>query len=392
MSLTVSLPPVDRADGSALPHRLRPIPALDGLRALAVMAVVLFHYPTRSWIRGGYLGVDVFFVLSGFLVTAGLLDEADGSTRIRVGRFLAKRGWRLLPGLLTLLAVFLLLASSFHNSRWFSSNPFGVFAGHPLPLGRAVKGVGAALLYCYNFLLTTGAATPSSLGHLWTLAIEGQFYLLWVLILWWIAPRRPRGLPAIIGVGIVGSAMVPWLVWRGGMGANIIYFGTAPRLQQLLAGAAVAVMWRRGVFDRLPPAVVRIAGGLGAVALLLMCFTVGNVTFKYLGAETAAWLASALVIVCLLASPAWSLSGRVLASAPLTWLGRRSYGVYLWHWPLAEWTNRMPHSIGLPLGVGTSLLLAETSWQLVERPAQHWSRRRSPRLATRSGAAATATK
>lgn len=360
-------------------HRLRPFPSLDGVRALAVAAVVLFHYPTRSVIRGGLFGVDVFFALSGFLVTAGLLDEWSDRGGIAVRRFLARRAWRLVPALLGLLVVYLLLAAFFRDSRWFSSNPFGVYAGHPLPIGRAFEGVGAALVYGYNILLARGKATPSSLGHLWTLAIEGQFYVGWVLVVRWVVRHHPRALIAVILAGAAGSACLPWLLWHGGAGANAIYFGTLPRLQQLLAGAAVAVLWRQGTFDRLAPGILRVIGTAGAVALTMLCFTVGNVQFKYLGSETVTALASAGIIVFLVVAPAASVASRVLSISPLTWLGRRSYGVYLWHWPLAEWTNRIPHKIGVPLGIGVSLVLAEASWRLLEQPVQHWSRQRSSR-------------
>jgi peptidoglycan/LPS O-acetylase OafA/YrhL len=343
-----------------------------------VAAVVLFHYPTRGFIRGGLFGVDVFFALSGFLVTAGLLDEWSDTGGIRVWRYLTRRAWRLVPALLGLLVVYLLLAMFFRDTLWFSSNPFGVYDGHPLPIARALKGVGAALLYGYNFLLATGHPTPSSLGHLWTLAIEGQFYVGWVLVVRWVVREHPRALIAVILAGAAGSACVPWLIWHGGAGANAIYFGTVPRLQQLLAGAAVAVLWRQGTFDRLPAGVLRVVGATGAAALAVLCFTVGDVTFKYLGAETVTAVGSAGVIVFLVAAPAPSVVGRWLSTAPLTWLGRRSYGVYLWHWPLAEWTNRIPHRIGVPIGIGLSLVLAEVSWRLIERPAQVWARRRRP--------------
>jgi len=344
-----------------------------------VAAVVLFHYPTRGFIRGGLFGVDVFFALSGFLVTAGLLDEWSDTGGIRIQRFLSRRAWRLVPALLGLLVVYLLLAGFFRDSRWLSSNPFGVYDGHPLPMVRALQGVGAALLYGYNFLLAGGHPTPSSLGHLWTLAIEGQFYVGWVLVVRWVVREHPRALIAVILAGAAGSAITPWLIWHGGAGANAIYFGTLPRLQQLLAGAAVAVLWRQGTFDRLPAGVLRLVGTTGAAALVVLCFTVGDVTFKYLGAESVTAVASAGIIVFLVAAPAASLVGRVLSTAPLTWLGRRSYGVYLWHWPLAEWTNRVPHRIGVPLGIGLSLALAEASWRLIERPAQRWARQRATR-------------
>lgn len=358
------------------PNRLRPFPALDGIRGLAVAAVVLFHYPTHRWIPGGLFGVDVFFVLSGFLVTAGLLDEWSDHGSVKVRRFLARRAWRLVPGLVALLAVFLVLASFFRDSRWFSSTPFGSLNGPPLAMHVALSGVAAALLYSYNILLARGWATPSSLGHLWTLAIEGQFYVGWVLAMRWVLRRQARTLLPIVFTIAAASACSPWFMWHGGSGANAIYFGTLPRLQQLFAGAALALLWRDHWLERLPKRVLQLGAMAGAGTLIGMCLTVTNVKFKYLCAETATAVATAALVVHLLTNEQ-SGSARLLRMPVLTWLGRRSYGIYLWHWPLAEWTNRFPHSWGVPLGIGMSLLVAELSWRVVERPAQVWSRRRA---------------
>lgn len=358
------------------PNRLRPFPALDGVRGLAVAAVVLFHFPTHRWAPGGLFGVDIFFVLSGFLVTAGLMDEWSDHGHIRVLRFLARRAWRLVPGLLALLAVFLVLAALFRDAPWFSSSPFGVYSGPPLPMHVAVRGAVVALLYSYNFLLANRSATPSSLGHLWTLAIEGQFYVGWVLSMRWILRRQVRALLPIVFTVAAASACTPWLIWHGGSGANAIYFGTLPRLQQLFAGAALALLWRDHWFERLPKVVLQLAAVAGGGTLVGMCLTVTDIEFKYLGAETVTAAATTALAVHLLTNDQ-SGSTRLLRMPVLTWLGRRSYGIYLWHWPIAEWTNRFPDSWGVPLGIGLSLLAAEVSWRLVERPAQLWSRSRA---------------
>ncbi|HET9731191.1 MAG TPA: acyltransferase [Acidimicrobiales bacterium] len=380
------------ASGPPAVHRLRPLRSLDGLRGLAVAAVVAFHYPIGPWVRGGLFGVGVFFVLSGFLVTAGLLDQADGSDRVDVFGFLRRRAWRLLPALAVLLAVFVVLAAGFRHQPWFSSNPFGNPDGSGLRMSTAWAGVGIAASWWYNLVLARSWAAPSPLGHLWTLSLEVQFYVGVVLAVWAAVRFRRRSwlLPAALGLAAV-SAGTPWLLWHHGQGANEIYFGTRTNMQQLLGGAALAMVWRRGGLDRLPRRVLGGLGAAGGAALAWMFMEVGDVTFKYLGALSVVTAATAAVVAyCLRAEDGGTRppAVRVLSHPVLTWLGRRSYGIYLWHWPLAEWTNRLPHSFGIPLGVGLSLALAEASWRLVEQPAGRLSRRLQDRRDHRPARAA----
>ena len=343
-------------------------------------SVVAFHYPIRPWFRGGLFGVGVFFVLSGFLVTAGLLDQADRDGQVDVGGFLRRRGWRLLPALLLLLAVFLVLAATFRHRPWFSSNPFGNRNGGWLHMSTAVTGAGIALSGWYNVILARSWVTPSPLGHLWTLSLEVQFYVVVALVVGLAVRARRTGwlLPVTLALA-VGSAAAPFFLWHHGLGRNEIYFGSWTNMQQLLGGAALAIIWRRGWLDRVPPRVTRRVGAAGGAALAWLLFEVGDVRFKYLGALTVVTVATAgVVMYCMATDGRHERSSRGLSNPVLTWLGRRSYGIYLWHWPLAEWTNRLPHPFGIPLGISLSLALAEGSWRLVEAPAAGYAKSRMP--------------
>ncbi|MGH9056745.1 MAG: acyltransferase family protein [Acidimicrobiales bacterium] len=167
-------------------------PSLDGLRAVAIVTVALFHFPTHAVVVGGLVGVGVFFVLSGFLVTSLLSSEYSQSGTIVLRRFAQRRAWRLLPALLAFLAVFVVADAAFGHTLWFASSPFGRGAGRPVTLLQAAAGVGASISYTFNFFLAHSVHMASPLGHLWTLSVEGQFYLLWAVMVLVLVRRGPR--------------------------------------------------------------------------------------------------------------------------------------------------------------------------------------------------------
>ncbi len=351
-------------------------PALDGLRGVAIAAVVLFHYPTHRIFVGGLFGVGLFFVLSGFLITPVMTSEYSRLGRVRVGRFLGQRVWRLLPALLAFLVAMLIATALFGRQGWFTSNPFGSGGpGAPLSVAVVLKGSAAALTYTYNLFLAHRVRMAPPFGHLWTLAVEGQFYLGWALLVAWVVRRRPRALLVTTIVVMAASAVSPFVVWDGGAHQALIYFATFPQLEELLAGALLAQLWSLGVLRRLPVRVTCLGAALGGVALLWLVFGVGDVPFKYLGAFTVVAAGGALVVAHLIDDRTDSLAQQALRARPVVWLGQRSYGLYLWHWPFAEWTNRLPHPVGVPLGITASLIAAELSWRLVEAPAQRWRTR-----------------
>jgi len=275
--------------------RLPYVPGLDGLRALAVVAVLLYH-AGLNW-SGGFLGVETFFVLSGFLITALLFAEWRQHGRIDLAAFWLRRARRLLP------ALYLMLLGTL------------VFAGLWLRSERTELGADAlaALSYVMNWRLILGGnpyfdplVRPSLLQHLWSLAVEEQFYLLWPLLvaagLRWL---RPAGLVALTLVAAAGSVALMALLHRPGADPSRLYYGTDTRAAGLLLGAALALVWTR---ER-PPAgidqrVGRLLDGAGSLALagLIACFVAlsSRHPLLYRGGFALVAILTAIVIVALM--------------------------------------------------------------------------------------------
>ena len=377
--------PVPPEDGERPPLRRRPsprapaappsrerryLPGLDGMRALAVIAVVLFH-SSLAIAPGGFLGVEVFFVISGYIITRALLAEREERGRVSIARFWARRARRLLP------ALFLLLAGVTAWSALFA----------PGELAGLRRDIGAALVYVTNWdLIAAGEnyfATwerPSLLRHLWSLAVEEQFYLLWPpLLMGALAFGRRRVALALIVAGAAASAIAMAALHEPGGGVARIYYGTDTRASGLLIGAALAFVWSA------PVAVARGRGRgmaegaglalLGGAALgALTAFTLlldGGASFLYQGGFALTGLATAALIVA--ATHGRSPFTRLLALPPLPWLGLRSYGIYLWHWPVMA-LSRPGADVPLDgvalfaLQAVLTLALAEASYRWVELP------------------------
>ncbi|HET9092603.1 MAG TPA: acyltransferase [Acidimicrobiales bacterium] len=342
------------------------LPALDGLRALAVVAVVAYHLDPGA-VRGGYLGVDLFFVLSGFLITRLLLSERRETGGIDLASFLARRARRLLPGLVLLLA------------------SLGVVArlDPGLVNPAELRGDGlSALFYVANWhFLQAGQsyfgalAARSPLEHTWSLGVEEQFYLVWPLLLLGLAAvfarRSSRGLLLPVGLVAAASALGMALVYDGGRGLDAAYFGTECRAFELLSGALVAI-WlesravlpggRRG---RPLPAVVGPVC-LGTVLAALVALRPGALVFDG-GLALVAASASFLVVAAVGPGPVRSL----LAAPPLRLLGRASYEVYLWHWPvivLGDQAFGLRGAERVLVDVAITLVLASVSYAFVDAP------------------------
>jgi peptidoglycan/LPS O-acetylase OafA/YrhL len=361
------------------------------LRAFAVIAVLLYH-ADLSWIPGGFLGVEVFFVISGYLITALLLAEWRQRGRIDLKTFWLRRARRLLPALYVLLVVTLAFAVVFLP---------GEVAG--------LRGdVLAAFGYVTNWYLIFGQESyfeavgrTSLLQHLWSLAVEEQFYLIWPPILalgLWIGATRlgPRRVLRVALFGALASAVAMALLYAPGVDPSRIYYGTDTRATGLLCGAALAFLWSpgekyrplearhrrlklagRGRFRRrwgwTAPLLLDILGFAALGGLVWFCLHLGEFQpFLYMGGFALVGLATTATIMAVV-HPYTLIGARLLGSAPLRWIGVRSYGIYLWHWPVFMVTRPeldVPFD-GLPLlalRLAATVILADLSYRYIETP------------------------
>lgn len=344
-------------------------PYLDGLRAVAVLLVFVFH-AARPALPGGFIGVDVFFVLSGYLITRILLAQHARSGAISVSHFYARRVRRLLPAVVVVVIVVVV-----REAVW----------GDMLASAERLKDALATLFYVENWHLIAQADEyfaeglgPSPLRHAWSLSIEEQFYLLWPWVLLGIlfARRMRPERAAIVIVGFIGlSALSMALVFEPGL-VSRAYYGTDARVQQPLIGALLAFLTVRGTAPAL-----RVPGrawpAIAAGALLLLIgsavWLTGEATAYYRGWSTVVAVLAAVLIFALEQSPRGWMS-RALGWGPMKYLGQVSYGFYLWHWPIILW-------LAIPAGssfwerralnltqFGLTLTISIASFVLLERP------------------------
>jgi peptidoglycan/LPS O-acetylase OafA/YrhL len=375
-------------DGRRVDEALGYRPGLDGLRGVAVLAVLAFH--GNAGADGGALGVDLFLVLSGFLITTLLLADLSGpSQRVDLGRFWARRARRLLPAMLTVVLA-VVAAVALRPS---------LAAGYP---AQQLRGDAlATLAYVPNWRYAFSGhdyfaafAAPSPLLHAWSLAVEEQWYLFWPLGLWllWRVTRRQAWL-MVGGISAlaVASAAVMWLLSDD---LDRVHYGTDTRAQGLLVGAALAVVVQRCAVASWSPRVttaVQVAGWAGAGLTLWMIVTVGGTTpWLYRGGHLLFAVAAAALLAAALVPGA--VLTRLLSLRALRAVGLISYGLYLWHWPLFIWIS--PDRTGLdrwPLfavRVAVSVAVATGSYWLIEQPIR--LQRRPIARPMRVGLAATA--
>ena len=362
-------------------------PALDGLRAVAVLSVVAYHLGYGG-AAGGYLGVDTFFVLSGFLITSLLLTEFARSSRIDLPAFWARRARRLLPPLLLVLVALAAYA------RWWAPDARTELRGDGL----------AALLYSANWRFIAAHssyfdlyAAPSLLEHTWSLAVEEQFYFVWPLVVGlclWLGRGRRLPLAIVATIGLVTSAVA--MAWLAESDTSRAYFGTDTRMHSLLVGTLLAMLLERRPLGAWPRAVS--AGGM--LALLGIGVAYATVADDQPVMYRGGFLLFALFVAVVIAA-AVRPRGPVrmlLSLAPLVWIGKISYGLYLWHWPaqLALTPDRTRLD-GLALDatrIAVTVALATASYYGLELPIRQGRALRGrialPSALTAGAAAATA--
>jgi peptidoglycan/LPS O-acetylase OafA/YrhL len=349
----------DDASSARRGHRLGHVPELDGIRGIAILLVVAHHThavlaPSAGWFpTGGFLGVDVFFVLSGFLITSLLIGEHARTRRLRLWRFYGRRALRLLPALFVLLGAYLVYA---------------YVSG--LPGGPARAGVLAIAFYYNNWRVAFTLKGAPGLGGLWSLAVEEQFYVVWPLVLFallWI--RRPAIIATTITATIIAVAVHRAQLWQTPGSWLALYIRTDTRADSLLVGALVAVLWNA---RKVPRRGVATAGTIGAVIVVASVFHFNFTdSFLYHGGFTIVAVAVGVVIIASLESP-W-FARPVLRATVLRAAGRVSYGLYLWHIAIFFAVARYGTAWGAPLRILAAypLVAAVTllSWRYVERPA-----------------------
>lgn len=349
-------------------HAVQPLGyhrSLNGLRCLAVVSVLVHH---ATIIPGGYLGVDIFFVLSGFLITTLLLEEWQARHAINLPYFYLRRSARLLPALLLLMFTYLVLL-------WLAQGRFPYTVANAAP----------ELLYAASYMMNWGAAfhqlQAPFLPHTWSLAVEEQFYLVWPLVLIGLlrfVPRRLLGVMLLVGASAVWYYSV--LLLLHGFPPGRLYFGSDTRANELLLGAAAAAfrwngrhlrfvsVWLPSLLVGSIAAMVATTGPYDGPPSLIICPAVAVLT---------AWL------ILVLVGPPVSRMQMMLGARPLVWLGQRAYGIYLWHNPLmrALQLAAVPPPLVFVLGGALSIVIAACSFKYLEQPFVRMARRR---LATRA--------
>jgi peptidoglycan/LPS O-acetylase OafA/YrhL len=350
-------------------------PALDGLRGLAVVLVLVFHFAGHSFLHGGSAGVDVFFCLSGFLITALILDERRVHGRLSVGRFYARRACRLLPALFVLLAVWSVMLLLFHDQTWMGATPSGDGTGRTIDVAGALRDLGVAVVYLANWNVISGGM-EAPLPHLWSLAVEEQFYLVWPATLLALLLLGKRARLVVLGLMLTVSAALPWLYWNGGAGQNRIYFGTDTRAVGLLAGAFCALVWheRHALGRTARYATPRALAGLAFVVVI--CLQMGTSAWKFVVLPSLLALAVSQLVPHLVDGR--GLMSRAFSTRALVWAGKRSYGIYLWQYVWATWMHPLGLWPGMALGVLGTLACTQLSWHFVEAPILSWSKRFRP--------------
>lgn len=356
----------------------RYVDALDGLRALCVLGVLGYHMGIEQC-SGGLLGVTVLFVLSGYLITSQLMSTyAKNHGRLSLREFWTKRVRRLMPSVVVLVVVTAALCT---------------LLNHVLLTKMRPDIVPALLMYLNwakifsNESYFAAAGAPSPLTHFWSLAIEAQFYLVWppILLLLMRAKARKRHVAIGCVALAIASAVLMAMTYSPDADPSRAYYGTDTRAMSLLLGCALALVWPFGRASRsdasgMSPRTrvgVELAGvGSVAALVLMMATTEGYTAWSYRGGILLCSVVSVIAVAALM--PAGSVASRAASLPPLVWLGKRSYALYLWHYPIVLLLTNVNSTVEpslwvRALQVGLSLGAAELSYRFVEEPLRHAS-------------------
>ena len=339
---------------------MRPMPyapSLDGLRAVAILAVMAHHL---GWVYGG-VGVEMFFTLSGYLITGLLLTEYHATGRVALKAFFIRRAARLIPALAVVTAVWL-----------------GVLLVATRPSGATLAYTAAAVLtYTTNWLVVAGQPLDHFFGHTWSLAVEEQFLVLWPPVLW--ALLRARALWAVLGLAALASA---WRVaaYARGTDLDVLFYRSDTRAESLLIGCVLALVLLRTDLTRVRTWLTR-AAPVGLVVLGAVPLTVPRESpVWYLGLGLVVSVSTATVIAAACTPTSWV--ARLLAVPTLRGVGRVSYGLFLWHYPLflafQVWVPGALHPFTLGHGLVALALAGACAWtssRWVERPCRDAGRR-----------------
>ncbi len=360
---------------TASPDRFR-VPGLDGIRALAVTTVIVFHLVPGTLI-GGYLGVDIFFVVSGFLITTLLLRERAATGRISLRGFWTRRARRLLPA----LGILLLACCS-----------AALFLGGDVLVGLGTQVVGATTFSSNWLFIAQGASyfdetVPELFRNLWSLAVEEQFYVVWPLLAVLVLVRIPRW-AKLATIGAIAVASAVWMaVTYSPIDPTRVYYGTDTHAFGLAVGAFLAVLLLGrgvaavgdtpgGMTSRVARWTLGLTGTLAVAALVALSVLMsGDSNLTYRGGLALVAVLSAVAIAALLVPG--SLLGRALDLAPIRWVGLRSYGLYLWHWPvfvlvgsaLPTWPREGLEAATLGgIALAITVVAAALSYRFIEQP------------------------
>lgn len=337
------------------PFLFRFVPALNGVRAIAVMMVMFFHAGLPVY--GGYIGVDLFFVLSGFLITALLVSEFDHTHSINLRNFYIRRMVRLLPALILCLVVFCFASFWLFDSTQATKNLVDALI---------------ALFYVANWTRALGFDRPDFLGHTWSLAVEEQFYLFWPLIFGWLMFRIRSRMAVVAIIIFLAGISFAWRLYAMEQGSPFyrLYNALDMRADSLMIGCAAGMAYASGMIRDWISSFVRLIAPWCGFIFLVIAFTIPPYSYPMCSfGYTLVAVLSIVIIVDVVTNPEGVLS-KICSIRWLVWIGGISYGLYLWHYPVYRIMTALGYDDVLTFVFGSLLtfILATASYVLIETP------------------------